>query len=251
MSTLAPLSRHEARRARRSLPARIVFVALAVALAWFVREAFTFALLATGRSGTAGTWQALAGQVVMFCTVSLIFFGHSVFGDRDTGSDRRLRTVGVSTAELLGSKLGVMAVNEVVVSLGVLAIGGLLLGAGDPGSVVALVALSIGWSAVAVSYAVLMVGLAATAEGYTMICFASSMIFVAASGGLAPYALLADWAKTIGWAFPSSPYLRGVDRVVVDGGSLVEVLPYLGGLVAWAAGLGAVGWVLASRRLTD
>jgi ABC-type multidrug transport system permease subunit len=251
MNTFVPLVRHETRRARRGLRARLVFIALALVLAWLVRQAFEFALLATGRPSDAGSWQALAGQVVMFCTVSLIFLGDSVFADRDTGSDRRLRTAGVAIGPFLTSKLTVMMGNELVAALGVLALGSFVLEAGDPGSIPALVALTVAWCVFSVCYGILMVGLATSAEGFTMLCFASSMVFIAASGGLAPYALLADWAKQIGWAFPASPYLRGVDRVLLDDAGLLDVAPYLGGLLAWSAVVGAVGWVLATRRLTD
>jgi ABC-2 type transport system permease protein len=246
--TFATLVRHEVRRATRSWLPRLVFVVIPLWLAWFVRPAFSYALMANGESTAAASAQALAGQVVMFGSISLIFLGHALFEDRDTHSDDRLRAAGVRRWQLLASKLVVTLAHEVVVATVVLGLGWLVLGADAAGDVGALVALSAAWCLAATAIGLVMVGLSRTAAGFTLVCYGGSLVLVAGAGGLAPYTLLPGWARWLSRAFPSHWFLRGVDDVFVRGLTLGDVVPDVAALVACAVGGMVVGGLLLRLR---
>jgi ABC-type multidrug transport system permease subunit len=244
-STLATLVRHELRRAARSWVPRAVFAIIPLWLAWFVKPAFGYALVATGTTSAAAASQALAGQAVMFGSISLIFLGHAIFEDRDTQSDERLRSGGVSRWELIVSKLIVTLVHEALLTAFVLVIGSLALGATSPGDIAGWVALSAAWCLAATAIGLVLVGLSRTAAGFTLVCYGGSLVLVAGAGGLAPYTLLPHWARTLSRVFPSHWFLRGVDDLVVRRRVLADVAPDVGALVACAM----VGFVVGALLL--
>jgi ABC-2 type transport system permease protein len=247
-ATFATLVRHEIRRATRSWLPRLLFMVIPLWLAWFVKPAFAYALTTVGESAGPAAAQALAGQVVMFGSISLIFLGHAIFEDRDTHSDDRLVAVGVRRWELLDSKLVVTLGHQVVLTTFVLLLGSLVLGADAPGDVLAWISLSLAWCLAATGIGLVMVGLSRTAAGFTLLCYGGSLVLVAGAGGLAPYSLLPDWARTIARVFPSYWYLRGMDDVFVRRLTFARVVPDVLALVACAAGALVVGAVLLRVR---
>jgi ABC-2 type transport system permease protein len=234
-ATFATLVRHEIRRATRSWLPRLLFMVIPLWLAWFVKPAFAYALSSAGESTGPAAAQALAGQVVMFGSISLIFLGHALFEDRDTHSDERLAAAGVRRWELLASKLVVTLGHQVVLTTFVLLLGSLVLGADAPGDLLAWTSLSLAWCLAATGIGLVMVGLSRTAAGFTLGCYGGSLVLVAGAGGLAPYSLLPDWARTIARVFPSYWYLRGMDDVFVRRLAFAEVVPDVLALVACSA----------------
>jgi ABC-2 type transport system permease protein len=221
-------------------------------LAWFVRPAFAYALTAAGESIGPAAAQALAGQVVMFGSISLIFLGHAIFEDRDTHSDERLLAVGVRRWELLDSKLVVTFGHQIVLTAFVLILGYFVLGADAPGDVPAWVALSLAWCLAVTAIGVVMVGLSRTAAGFTLVCYGGSLVLVAGAGGLAPYSMLPDWARSVARIFPSYWYLRGMDGVFVHQLTLVDVWPdVLALLVCAVVGFLVGTTLLRLRRRSD
>jgi ABC-2 type transport system permease protein len=247
-STVSTLIRHETRRALRSWLPRVVFAVIPLWLAWFVRPAFGYALAAKGGPAGAATSQALAGQVVMFGSISLIFLGHSIFEDRDTHSDDRLRSGGVSRWELITSKLAVMLAHEGLLTVFVLLVGAAALGARSLGDLAAWVVLSAAWCIACTAIGLVAVGLSRTAAGFTLVAYGGSLVLVAGAGGLAPYTLLPSWARFLSRAFPSHWYLRGIDDVVVRRLPLTDVWPNVGALLGYAVGGLVVGAVLLRYR---
>ena len=247
-STFTTLVRHEIRRATSSWLPRLLFMVIPLWLAWFVRPAFAYALTSAGESSGPAAAQALAGQVVMFGAISLIFLGHAIFEDRDTHSDERLLAAGVERWQLLESKLVVTLAHQVVLAAVVLLLGYVVLGAKAPGDVAAWVALSLAWCLAATAIGVVMVGLSRTAAGFTLVCYGGSLVLVAGAGGLAPYSLLPEWARSIARIFPSYWYLRGMDDVFVRRLTFVDVLPAVLALLACSIAGFAVGAALLHLR---
>jgi ABC-2 type transport system permease protein len=217
-------------------------------LAWFVRPAFAYALSSVGESTGPAAAQALAGQVVMFGAISLIFLGHAIFEDRDTHSDERLLAAGVRRWELLDSKLAVTFAHEVVLAAFVLVLGYFVLGADTPGDTLAWVSLSVAWCLAVTAIGVVMVGLSRTAAGFTLVCYGGSLVLVAGAGGLAPYSMLPDWARSIARIFPSYWYLRGMDDVFVRQMTFVDVLPDVLALLACTVAGFVIGTTLLRFR---
>jgi ribosome-dependent ATPase len=242
------LVRHEARRALRSWLPRTVFAVIPLLLAWFVRPAFRYALGLIGASTAAATCQALAGQVVMFGSISVIFLGHAIFEDRDTHSDDRLHSSGVTRTDLLLSKLAVTFTHEVVLTAFVLVGGSVIFGNSSVGDAAAWVALSLAWCLAVTAIGLVMVGLARTSAGFTLVCYGGSLVLVAGAGGLAPYTRLPQWGQIVSRVLPSHWFLRGIDDIVVRRLSVAHVLPNVGALVGYAIGGVAVGTLLLRYR---
>jgi len=247
-STFGTLVRHEVRRATSSWLPRLLFMVIPLWLAWFVRPAFAYALNSLGESAAPASAQALAGQVVMFGAISLIFLGHAIFEDRDTHSDERLLAAGVRRWELLDSKLVVTLCHEILLTAFVLILGYFVFGADAPGDPAAWISLSIAWCFAVTAIGVVMVGLSRTAAGFTLVCYGGSLVLVAGAGGLAPYSMLPDWARSIARIFPSYWYLRGMDDVFVRQQTFVDVLPDVLALLACTVAGFAVGAVLLRVR---
>jgi hypothetical protein len=76
---------------------------------------------------------------------------------------------------------------------------------------------------------------------FNMVCYAATLGLTAASGGLAPYTLLPEWAMVLGRALPTWWFLRGIDELTLRGGSFLDVLPNVGVIVAFTVGLVLVG----------
>jgi ABC-2 type transport system permease protein len=67
------------------------------------------------------------------------------------------------------------------------------------------------------------------------------MVFGGIGGTLTPPVLLPPWARTIAPATPSYWAMRGFRSVILDGGGLSSAWVSIVVLIAFAAGLGALG----------
>jgi ABC-2 type transport system permease protein len=221
-------------------------------LAWFVRPAFEYALNSAGESPGPASAQALAGQVVMFGAISLIFLGHAIFEDRDTHSDERLVAAGVRRWQLLDSKLVVTLGHQILLATFVLVLGYFVLGADTPGDTAAWVSLTLAWCLAVTAIGVVMVGLSRTAAGFTLVCYGGSLVLVAGAGGLAPFSMMPEWARSVARIFPSYWYLRGMDDVFVRQLTFVDVVPDVLALLACSVvGLAIGAGLLRLRARTD
>jgi ABC-type multidrug transport system permease subunit len=93
-----------------------------------------------------------------------------------------------------------------------------------------------------------MVGLSRTAAGFTLVCYGGSLVLVAGAGGLAPYSVMPDWARSLARVFPSYWYLRGMDDVFVSRLTFVDVLPDVLALLACTVAGLAIGLTLLRLR---
>ena len=242
------LTEHEARRALRNWPARAVFLMIGIELAWFVRPAFQFALGRQGLPVVPAIEQAIAGQVCLFMIANLLFLGYTAFDDQGNGMADRLEMVGVRRHERLGSKLAVVGAHQLVTAAVIHFGAGWWFGVQWNGSILARVVLAgaLALSITALGYAI--VAVSRSAAVYNLFCYAAALGFTAASGGLAPYDLLPEWAKLAGKALPTWWYLRAIDELTVDDAGLADVLPNVAALVLFTVGLVVAGALVTGVR---
>jgi len=232
---------HEARRALRNWPARAVFVAIGLELAWFVQPAFEFALGHAGLPISSAPEQAIAGQVCLFMIANLLFLGYTAFDDQGNGMADRLQMVGVRTHQRLGSKLIVVLVHQLVTAALLYLVAGWWFGVTWNGSITARLVLVVVLAACITALGFAFVALSRSNGLFNMVCYAATLGLTAASGGLAPYTLLPEWAMVLGRALPTWWFLRGIDELTLRDGSLVDVLPNVGVIVVATVVLVLVG----------
>jgi ABC-2 type transport system permease protein len=239
--TAGVLVAHETRRALRNWPARAIFVVIGVELAWFVRPAFEFAMARQGLGVRPATEQAIAGQVCLFMIANLLFLGYTAFDDQGNGMAARLQMVGVRPLQRLGSKLVVVLVHELLTAAILYLVAGWWFGVEWTGSVAARLLLVMALAVCITALGFAAVALSRSSAIFNLVCYALALGLTAASGGLAPYDLLPEWAKVIGKALPTWWFLRAIDAVSIDGASLSDVLPNVAVILAFAVGLVVVG----------
>jgi ABC-2 type transport system permease protein len=188
------------------------------------------------------------GIGLLFLFLSVAIVARTLYEERRLRVLDRIRSAPVTmSAILLGKGLAVVAMG--VVSLLVLwGTTALLLGAhwGDPVAVVALV--------VAAAFAV--AGVAAAVAGLvrsersadlyaTMVAFVLGIV----GGSLVPLSELPPGLLRLSMLTPNGWALRGFAELSAGDGTLVDVLPHIGVLLAWALVGGVIGVVLLPRRL--
>lgn len=244
MTRLAILTRHEFRRASKSLVPRLVFVAMPVALAAFLQPTFVKAYDLTGKGPPDGITQSVPGMAVLFAFVVLIYFGYTAFDDFGFGMWDRLRVSGVRSIETLSAKAIVMGAHLLVHLALVFVAGVALLGLEIRGSWGQVVVLLVATAVVCVSYAFMAFAFSGSNALYNAFCYIGAMALAALGGGLVPSSLLPGWAQSIAYATPTYWSLDGLQRAISPNPDGATFLRHLVAL----AGFGAVFLLLGIWR---
>ncbi len=242
------LTEHEARRALRNWPARAVFLMIGIELAWFVRPAFQFALGRQGLPVVPAIEQAICGQVCLFMIANLLFLGYTAFDDQGNGMADRLEMVGVRRHERLGSKLAVVGTHQLITAAVIHFGAGWWFGVEWNGSILARIVLAGALALCTTALGFAVVAVSRSAAVYNLYCYAAALGFTAASGGLAPYDLLPEWAKVVGRGLPTWWYLRAIDELAIRGAGLGDILPNVGVLLLFTLGLIVAGALVIGVR---
>lgn len=235
MSTLAILARHEARRASKSVIPRLIFVAMAVGLASFLRNTWDVASFLVDTNGVDGSQQVVPGMGVLFAFVVLIYYGYTAFDDFGFGMWDRLRVSGVSSFSTLTAKGIVMGVHVVLHLALVFAFGALILSLDVAGPWWMIVVLILATAVAAVSYAFMAFSLSGSNALYNAFCYVGALAMTALGGGLVPFPLLPDWAQTIGPATPTYWAVQGFRHVLTGTASISLLLGHVAMLLLFAA----------------
>lgn len=239
MTGFAVLFRQEVRRALGVWPIRLLYVIIPIGLVWFIRPAFEYALAANS-TGPA-TEQTAVGQICLWGVLSLVFLGYTVNDDITNHVSERLRMTGIGWTAIVGSKLLVTFVGEVVLGVVVYLLAAVVFGIDlltDPFPRLLLVVAfaftltMLGWMLVAVC---------PTSSAFTVACYAAGLLLPASAGGLAPYPLLAGWAQTTGRIFPSYWFFRAVDQVADGSATFGGVLTNAAVILLFGAGYAVIG----------
>jgi ABC-2 type transport system permease protein len=206
--------------------------------------------------GRVGSRQVTAASyfgpsMAIFFLFFVVEFGAvGILSERRNGTLARLLAAPISReAIVVGKALSTFALGAI--SLGTMMVAtSALLGAswGDPLAVAALgasiVLAAMGITALTATFASSEQNAGAFSS---MVSMGLSML----GGNFVPIAQAPDVMRTIALATPNGLALRGFTDLVADGGSLVSVLPYIGGILAFALVTGGLAVRRARRLVTS
>lgn len=197
---------------------------------------------ATG-STDRGTFQVVAGHLVLFTLLGMSIVGTAILTERRWATFDRLCATPARPIELLvGKAIPILAFLLVQQAL-VLALGILVVGLNVANYLLLLVATT-AW---AITVLCLGAAIAMYVRSYAQlsaIIDISATIMAALGGGLVPFAALPGWAQTIAPIWPSHWAMQAISGAVHDQPS--QALPAVAMLIAIAI----LGAIVAARRLS-
>ncbi|MDQ2953280.1 MAG: ABC transporter permease, partial [Chloroflexota bacterium] len=187
-------------------------------------------------------------SMAIFFLFFVVEFGAvGILTERRTGTLTRLLAAPISReAVVVGKALSTFALGAI--SLGTMTIATtVLLGAswGDPVAVAALAG-SIVLAAMGIT--ALTATFASSEQSAGAFSSMVSMGLAMLGGNFVPISQSPEVMRTIALATPNGLALRGFTDLVADGGGIVSVLPYIGGILAFAAVAGTLA-VIRARKL--
>jgi ABC-2 type transport system permease protein len=184
--------------------------------------------------------QTIPGYTVMYVFFVIGFLRGSVNEERYSGTFRRLLSMPLSRAQILGGKVLVATLIGMLQVVLMFAVGGLIfrLDLGRDWAALVLLTLALALAATAM-------GLAAATARKTGGVIVPILIVGALLGGcMFPVDLMPPFLRGLSYFVPHSWALTGYQNLMVRGQGLVQVLPQIGVLLAFAA----VFFFIALRR---
>lgn len=212
----------------KSLVPRLVFVAMAIVLAAFLRQTFTVT------TGVDGNEQVVPGMAVLFAFVVLIYFGYTAFDDFGFGMWDRLRVSGVRSVETLSAKAIVMGTHLLIHLALVFVAGIIFLDLEIPsGSWWEILALLVATVVMCTSYAFMAFAFSRSNSLYNAFCYVGAMALTALGGGLVPFEQLPDWAKSMARATPAYWSIDGLHGAIAGNLGSAAILGHITALVGF------------------
>ena len=202
---------------------------------------------ATG--GKAGATHVFIGMGVQGLLFFAIDFAIGMVRDRRLGLWKRLRAAPLSRLMLLGSRWISSAIIGLVVLSSVLVFGAILYGIRVSGSVVGFLLLTMASSLMVASFGLLIAALGRT-EGQCRAFAVPAVLTMSFLGGAwIPTFMMPAWVQPLSLILPTRWAVDGFDLVTWRGLGLIETLPALGVVMAFAVGFAAIA--LARFRWED
>ena len=254
MTAFGVLFRQEIRRALGVWPIRLLYVTIAIGLVWFIRPAFDYALAASSTGPAAE--QTAVGQICLWGVLSLVFLGYTVNDDITNHVSERLRMTGLGWGSILGSKVLVAFVSQVVSAVVVYVLAAVVFGIDLFTDPLPRLLLVVAFSFTLTMLGWMLVAICPTSSAFTVACYGAGLLLPASAGGLAPYSMLAGWAQRTGRVFPSYWFFRAVDHVADGTATLGATMTDVGVILLFGVGYGAAGLLCFRperrlRRLAD
>ena len=234
------LAAHEFRIAFADPSALIFLLVMPLLMMAFMKPLFRLSLAAEGVAGANGSEQAVPGMAVMFAAFGAGFAGFSFFREHGWGTWERLRASAASPMEIVGGKLVPPLAVSVLQILLLFVLGVVLFGLAIPGSMVGLVMVAIALALSLVAFGVAITAVSSTIQQLNVFANLGGMVFATLGGALTPLSVMPDWVETVAPATPTFWAMEGFRAVILDGAGVLDVLPEVVALVAFAAGFGAI-----------
>jgi ABC-2 type transport system permease protein len=175
----------------------------------------------------------------IFWIVSLL--GLSVLREKREGTFRRLQLAPMSRMVLLAGKLIPYYLINIVQIAIMLGVSSLLFKMSLGASPIGLVLVSLAAAATATGLGVLVAALARTEAQISGLTILVLLTLSAAGGCFVPRFIMPQWLQTIGLVTPHAWALDAFQDLFVRGYGVLEVLPKVGVLAAFAAAFFAIG----------
>ncbi|MBA2768075.1 MAG: ABC transporter permease [Sporichthyaceae bacterium] len=236
--------RHEMRVMFTDPSTAIFVIIMPLLMVALMKQLFANTLAQEGLTGTNGSEFAVPGMAVSFAAFSVGYAGFSFFRDHGWGTWDRLRASPATSVDLIvGKVLPTVAVT--VVQLGVLfALGGPLFGLTITGSVVGLVLLIVVLALALSAFGMLVTALARTMNQLNAIGSVGGMAMAMMGGSFVPVSAMPGWAQTLAPALPTYWAMRGFRTLILENGTVADVLVP----VLMLVGFGALFTAVAAAR---
>ncbi len=236
--------RHEMRVMFTDPSTAIFVIIMPLLMVALMKQLFANTLAQEGLTGTNGSEFAVPGMAVSFAAFSVGYVGFSFFRDHGWGTWDRLRASPATSVDLIvGKVLPTVAVT--VVQLGVLfALGGPLFGLTITGSVVGLVLLIVVLALALSAFGMLVTALARTMNQLNAIGSVGGMAMAMMGGSFVPVSAMPGWAQTLAPALPTYWAMRGFRTLILENGTVADVLVP----VLMLVGFGALFTAVAAAR---
>ncbi|MHB1295018.1 MAG: ABC transporter permease [Anaerolineae bacterium] len=184
--------------------------------------------------------QTVPGYTVMFVFFIVSYLSDSIRAEKHEGTFRRMSSMPVGRSVMLGGKLlAAMTVGVIQVAL-LFCVGAVLFGLDLGKDPLALVLLTVALAAAATA-----IGTAASVTRLGNSLVPPLVIGALLGGCMFPLSLMPSFLRTVSYFVPHRWALAGFQDLLVRNGGLMEVLPEIGALLAFAAAF----FALAVRRL--
>ena len=218
----------------------LILTVIPLILIPFMTPAFKSMLVADGYVDATGAEQAVPSMAVLFSFLSVQTIINSFINEHAWGTWPRLAASATPRGAVLAGKALVAYLLQFVQVLAVLALGALIFGYRPKGSVAALLLAILAFSAV---LAALGVAIALWAPSHDVALSLSNIIGMLAAGiggAFCTVSSFPDWAQRAARFSPAYWAIDAIHSVSLDGAGVAGVLPAVGILAAFFAGLAAL-----------
>ena len=227
----------------------LILTAIPLIFIPFMSPAFKSMLVADGYVDATGVEQAVPSMAVLFSFLSVQIIINSFINERTWGTWPRLAASATPRGAVLTGKALVAYLLQLVQVLAVLALGALAFGYRPKGSVSALLLAVLAFAAV---LAALGVAIALWAPSHDLALSLSNIIGMLAAGiggAFCTVSSLPDWSQHAARFSPAYWAIDAIHSVSLDGAGVTDVLPAVGVLSLFFAGLAALAMArLAVKR---
>ena len=216
----------------------LILTVIPLVLIPFMMPAFKSMLLADGYSGVTGAEQAVPSIAILFSFLAVQNIISSFFNERSWGTWERLEASPTSRASILVAFL--MQTVQIAV---VLALGALVFGYRPTGSLVALAAILLSFSAVLSALGVALALWSRSRDAALSLSNIIGMLAAGIGGSFSTVSSFPDWAQHAARLSPAYWAITAIHEVSLDGAGLADVGARIGvlwGFFAVIAGLALV-----------
>ncbi len=186
--------------------------------------------------------QSSVGQLVTWVSIPLIGVAALFIDERRQGTLRRLLTMPVSRAIILGGKIGGRLIHGLVQMVLLILFGAHILGVNWGRSPLALVIMMLAFALASVALGVLLGTVARTPSQANWMAISSGMLMAALGGAWWPMEITPPLYQQVVKIFPMTWAVAGFSDVVVRGQGTAGILPEAGVLLAFAAVFFGIGF---------
>lgn len=179
--------------------------------------------------------QNVPGYAVMFMFFIVSHVAGSVMSEKRAGTLRRLTMAPVSKAELLLGKIVPNFLAGLVQAAVLFTIGHFVFGMTTGNDLAGLVLISAAVAAAATGLGILVAALATTDEQVSGLATLLIVTLAALGGSMVPLFVMPDFMQAVARLTPHAWALLGYQKLLVGGGTLLDVLPNVAVLAAFAS----------------
>lgn len=239
------VARNEVRLMRSEVIPMALYWVMPLAIMAFIEGAFSLYLEIREPDVAAnGASLAAPGQATMFGFMSLALFGYFFLGEYGWGTWNRVRSMGVTSREVMVGKMMVAYCQQLLLFTFVIGAGAVLFGLRVAGSWAALIVLELVVAFVVVTFGLVACALSRTQAQFNAFAYLGALVLAGLGGALVPFQTLPGWARAIAPATPTYWAVEGFEGVILRGEGVAGVATELFVLAAFGAGLLVLGVAL-------